>query len=72
VGNLYFGLVYVRDSDENKRSRSAHIRNKCHRSPFVCLGDDTSGKERDLFTLRVHFMNFMQATTESSALDPVG
>jgi len=43
--------VYVRDLDENKLRRSAHIRNKFHRSPFICLGDDTSGKGRDLFTL---------------------
>lgn len=54
----------MRDSDENKLRRNAHIRNKFQRSPFVCLGDDTSGKELGLFTLRVRFTNFMQATIE--------
>jgi len=72
AGNLDFSPVYMRDSDENKLQRNAHIRNKFHRSPFVCLGNDTSEKVLGLFTLRVHFTNFMQATTESSALDRVG
>jgi len=37
AGNLDFSPVCVRDSDENKGRRSAHIRNKFHRSPFVWL-----------------------------------
>jgi hypothetical protein len=58
--------------DENKLRRRAHIRNKFHRSPFVCLGDDTGGKEHDLCKLRAHFINFTHTTTKTSALDRVG